>query len=179
MKLHAPTKNWVLGKVSASAKPGSQSIVLEWIAHFRNSLHIQRICCTITVLGGISVPHFVWFGILGLLLLYTSGIFMFLAKQRDLVHLRRYHPWLGMGGSISLAIHAVWANVLHLGQPHPLLGLVGLLAVSGVYFGYYAISRARKTKDNKWRKIHWQVELGAVLIATFHALWFLSRILGS
>jgi hypothetical protein len=110
---------------------------------------------------------------------YTSGIFMFLAKQKNLVYLRRYHPWLGMGGSISLAIHAVWANVLHLGQPHPLLGLVGLLAISGVYFGYYAISRARKTKDNKWRKIHWQVELGAVLIATFHALSFLSRILGS
>ncbi|HKM42950.1 MAG TPA: hypothetical protein VJZ70_03055 [Limnochordia bacterium] len=125
------------------------------------------------------MPHFAWFGISGLLLLYTAGIFMFLAKQKRRGHLRRYHPLLGAAGAISLAIHAVWANVLHLGQSHPLLGLVGLVAIAGVYFGYYAISRARQTKDKRWRTIHWQAELGALIIATSHALWFLSRILGS
>lgn len=140
---------------------------------------MQRICCTITMLGGISVPHFVWFGILGLLLLYSAGIVMFLAKQKNQVRLRRYHPLLGSAGAISLAVHAVWANILHLGQSHPLMGWVGLLAIAGVYFGYYAITRAQKTKDKKWRQIHWQAELAALIIATSHALWFLTRILGS
>ena len=130
------------------------------------------------MLGGIGVPHFVWFGILGLLLLYTAGIVMFLAKQKKQVHLRRYHSLLGSGGAISLAIHAVWANILHLGHSHPLMGVIGLIAIAGVYFGYYAISRAKKTKDKKWRQIHWRVGLGALIIATSHALWFITRILG-
>jgi len=152
--------------------------VLRAFGRLRNSLPKKRICCTITVLGGISVPHFVWFGILGLLLLYTSEIVMFLAKKKSQVHLRRYHPWLGTVGAISLAIHAVWANLLHVGQPHPLLGFIGLTAIAGVYLGYFAMSMAKKVKVKRWRKIHWQIELGALMIATFHALWFLIRILG-
>ncbi len=125
------------------------------------------------------MPLFAWFGILGLLLLYAVGIVMFLAKQKNRVHLRRYHPLLGNAGAISLAVHAVWANVLHLGHSHPLMGLIGLLAIAGVYFGYYAISRAKRTKEKKWRQIHWQAELGSLIIATAHAFWFTSRILGS
>lgn len=124
------------------------------------------------------MPHFVWFGILGLVLLYAAGIVMFLAKKKNKVQLRRYHPLLGSGGAISLAVHAVWANVSHFGHSIPLLGWVGLVAVAGVLFGYYAISRATKTGDKKWRQIHWQVELGALVLATFHAIWFLIRILG-
>lgn len=125
------------------------------------------------------MPHFVWFGIFGLLLLYAAGIVMFLAKQKNQVHLRRYHPLLGGVGAISLAVHAVWANVRHLGHTFPLMGWVGLLAIALVFFGYYAMARARKTKDKKWRQIHWQVELGALIIATSHALWFITRILRS
>ncbi len=125
------------------------------------------------------MPHFVLFGILGLLLLYAAGIVMFLSKQRNHAHLRRYHPLLGGAGAISLAVHAVWANLLHLGQAHPLMGWIGLIAIAGVYFSYYAISRAKRTKDKKWRQIHWQAGLGALIIATSHALWFITRILGS
>lgn len=124
------------------------------------------------------MPNFVWFGILGLILLYAAAIIMFLAKQKNKVQLRRYHPMLGSGAAVSLVIHAVWANLAHLGHPLPLLGWVGLVAVAGVLFGYYAISCANKTGDKKWRQIHWQVELGALSLATFHAIWFLTRILG-
>ncbi len=125
------------------------------------------------------MPYFVWFGILGVLLLYAAGIVMFLVRQKNQVHLRRYHPLLGGVGATSLAVHAVWANVLHLGHPFPLMGWVGLIAIAGVGFGYYAISRAKKTKDKKWRQLHWQVGSGALIIATSHALWFITRILGS
>ncbi len=119
------------------------------------------------------MPHFGWFGILGLILLYAAAIVMFLAKQKNKVHLRRYHPLLGSAAAISLAIHAVWTNILHLGQSHPLMGWLGLIAIAGVYFGYYAISKAQKTKDKKWRHTHWQVELGALIVATFHAICLL------
>ncbi|MCK9525484.1 MAG: hypothetical protein M0R49_06105 [Limnochordia bacterium] len=124
------------------------------------------------------MPHFVWLGILGLLLLYAAAVVMFLAKQKNQVHLRRYHPWLGSGAALSLAGHAIWVNLSHLGQALPLMGWIGLLAIAGVYFGYYAISRAKKAKDKTWRQIHWRVELVALILATFHALWFITRILG-
>jgi len=130
------------------------------------------------MLGGISVPYFVWFGVLGLLLLYAAGITMLLAKQRGKVQLRRYHPLLGSGAALSLAVHAVWANVSHFGRSLPLLGWVGLLAIAGVCFGYYAISRAQRTGNRLWRRIHSQVGLGALVTATFHALWLIIRILG-
>jgi hypothetical protein len=52
------------------------------------------------------------------------------------------------------------------------------VAIAGVLFGYYAISRAKKKVDRKWRKIHWQVELGALVLATIHGISFLIRILG-
>jgi hypothetical protein len=129
-------------------------------------------------LGGISVPNFAWFGILGLALLYAAGVVMFLAKQKNMIHLRRYHPLLGSAGALSLAAHAVWVNLTHFGQSRPLLGWVGLVAIAGVLFGYYAISRARKTADRKWRKIHWQVERGALVLATVHGISFLIRIFG-
>lgn len=125
------------------------------------------------------MPHFVWFGLLGLLLLYAAGIGMFLARQRNQIHLRRYHPLLGKAGAMPLAVHAIWVNILHLGQSFPLMGWVGLATIAGVCFGYYAISQAKKTKSKKWRQIHWQTELGALIIATSHAFWFLTRILGS
>lgn len=123
------------------------------------------------------MPYFVWFGISGLLLLYAAGIVMFLAKKKKQVHLRRYHPMLGGVGAIFLAVHAIWPNLSRLGRPS-LMALIGLIAIAGVYFGIYAISRARKTRDKKWRQIHWKVELVALILATFHALWFIARILG-
>lgn len=124
------------------------------------------------------MPNFAWFGILGLALLYAAGVVMFLAKRKNVIHLRRYHPLLGSAGALSLAAHAVWVNLTHLGQSRPLLGWVGLVAIAGVLFGYYAISRAKKKVDRKWRKIHWQVELGALVLATIHGISFLIRILG-
>ncbi len=84
------------------------------------------------------MPYFAWFGILGLVLLYAAAIVMFLVKQKNMIKLRRYHSVLGRGAAISLTVHAVWANLSHVGQAIPLLGWVGLLAIAAVYFGYYA-----------------------------------------
>jgi hypothetical protein len=159
--------------------PGRIDQVLRGITCFEHSLPVQRICYTITMLGGINVPYFVWFGILGLLLLYAAGIVMFLAKRKGKVHLRRYHPLLGSAAALSLAVHAVWANISHFGRSLPLLGWLGLLAAAAVCVGYYAMSRAQRGGDRIWRSIHWQVELGALIAASVHALWFLTRILGS
>ena len=50
------------------------------------------------------MPYFVWFGVLGLLLLYAAGITMLLAKQRGKVQLRRYHPLLGSGQPFLLSM---------------------------------------------------------------------------
>lgn len=124
------------------------------------------------------MPNFVWFGILGLILLWAAGIVMLLVKQRNMVHLRSYHPLLGSIAAISLAVHAVWANLTHLGHSMPLFGWVGLVAVGGVLFGYFAISRARKTGDPAWRQVHVLVELASLVLATAHAFWFITRILG-
>lgn len=124
------------------------------------------------------MPYFAWFGILGLVLLYAAAIVMFLVKQKNMIKLRRYHSVLGRGAAISLTVHAVWANLSHVGQAIPLLGWVGLLAIAAVYFGYYAILRAKKTGDKKWSQLHWQVMLGSSLVATIHAAWYIYRILG-
>lgn len=124
------------------------------------------------------MPYFAWFGILGLVLLYAAAIVMFLVKQKNMIKLRRYHSVLGRGAAISLTVHAVWANLSHVGQAIPLLGWVGLLAIAAVYFGYYAILRAKKTGDKKWSQLHWQVMLGSLLVATIHAAWYIYRILG-
>jgi hypothetical protein len=124
------------------------------------------------------MPYFAWFGILGLVLLYAAAIVMFLVKQKNMIKLRRYHSVLGRGAAISLTVHAVWANLSHVGQAIPLLGWVGLLAIAAVYFGYYAILRAKKTGDKKWSQLHWQVMFGSLLVATIHAAWYIYRILG-
>ena len=124
------------------------------------------------------MPYFAYFGILGLVLLWATAIVMFLAKQRNLVHLRRYHPLLGTMGVLSLAVHAVWVNLTHLGEARPLLGWLGLLTLAGVLLGYFPNSLAKRTGDRKWRKFHWPMELGALVIATFHAVSLLIRILG-
>lgn len=123
------------------------------------------------------MPYFVWFGILGLLLLYAAGIVMLLVKGRKMHQLRKYHPTLGRVGVICLVIHAVWANLTHLGHSLPLMGWVGLAGVVGILFGAYSISRA-KGGEGEWRSIHWRVALASLVLATAHALWFLIRILG-
>ncbi|MDI9442205.1 MAG: hypothetical protein QM392_08765 [Bacillota bacterium] len=123
------------------------------------------------------MPYFVWFGILGLLLLAAAGVVMLLVKWKDMIHLRRYHAPLGKAAAVSLAVHALWANIVHLGRDHQLLGVVGLLAIAGVLFGYYSITRARNTGEKNWRHIHWQVELGALVVAAVHGISFLVRIL--
>jgi hypothetical protein len=70
-------------------------------------------------LGGISVPNFAWFGILGLALLYAAGVVMFLAKRKNMIHLRRHHPLLGSAGRYPLlptlcgSILPILANHVH------------------------------------------------------------------
>ena len=93
-----------------------------------------------------------------------------------MIHLRRHHPLLGRRGRIPCRPRC--GHLTHFGQSRPPLGWVGLVAIAGVLFGYYAISRAKKKVDRKWRKIHWQVELGALVLATIHGISFLIRILG-
>jgi hypothetical protein len=129
-------------------------------------------------LGGIAVPYFVWFGILGLLLLYAAGIVMFLVKKKAMVKLRRHHEILGTGAAVSLTVHGVWANLDHAGHAMPLFGWVGILALAGVFFGYYAMNRAKKVRDRKWTEFHWKVGLASVVVATAHGAWFALRILG-
>ncbi|NLM53710.1 MAG: hypothetical protein GX195_02125 [Firmicutes bacterium] len=124
------------------------------------------------------MPHFVWFGILGLVLLYAAGIITFLVKRKNIVKFRRYHPVLGTGGAVSLTIHAVWANLDHAGHSIPPVGWIGLVAIAAVFFGYYAAEKAGKARDKKWGAIHWKVQLAALVIATCHAAWFMARILG-
>lgn len=123
------------------------------------------------------MPHFAWFGILGLVLLYAAGIVMLLAKRKNMPKLRRYHPTLGTGAAVSLTLHAVWANLHHVGRCIPLFGWIGLLALAGILFGYYAINRAKKTWDKQWSELHWKVQLASTAIATIHAVWFILRIL--
>lgn len=124
------------------------------------------------------MPYFVWFGILGLILLYAAGITILLAKYKDMPHLRRHHPILGRAAAIVLTVHAIWANLNHRGHTLPLFGWVGLLAIAGIFFGYYAAILARKTRDKKWSDIHWKVQVASTIVATLHAGWFIYRIIG-
>ena len=79
------------------------------------------------------MPYFVWFGVLGLLLLYAAGITMFLAKRKNMPHLRRHHS-VGQGGAFSLAVHAVLV-LDHMGRSIPLLGGLGWLPFSECFSG--------------------------------------------
>ncbi|HHT42057.1 MAG TPA: hypothetical protein GX014_01455 [Firmicutes bacterium] len=125
------------------------------------------------------MPYFVWFGVLGLLLLYAAGITMFLAKRKNMPHLRRHHSLLGKGAAFSLAVHAVWANLDHMGRSVPLLGWIGLAAIFGVFLGYCAILRTQRVGGRKWSRLHWQIQLLSMVIATVHAAWMIVRVLSA
>ena len=123
------------------------------------------------------MPYFAWFGSLGLVLLYAALTTVLLAKYKDMPNVRRHHL-LGRAAAIVLTVHAIWANLNHRGHALPLFGWVGLLAIAGIFFGYYAALLVKKTRDKKWSDMHWKVQVASTVIATLHAGWFSYRILG-
>lgn|GEM_PF-1390017 len=125
------------------------------------------------------MPYFAWFGVLGMVLLYAAGIAILAAKRKNKPKPRRYHQVLGTGAAVSLTVHAVWANLEHVGQAIPIVGWVGLAALGLIFFGYGAASRAKKKRDKKWSELHWKVELAALVVASIHGAWFIWRIIQS
>ena len=123
------------------------------------------------------MPHFVWFGILGLVLLYAAGIITFLVKRKNIVKFRRYHRcWVPEGGELG--------DPRRVGQPRSRRPLhsTGWVDWAGGHRGsilwVLCGGKGREARDKKWGAIHWKVQLAALVIATCHAAWFMARILG-
>ena len=123
------------------------------------------------------MPYFVWFGVLGLLLLYAAGITMFLAKRKNMPHLRRHH--------------LCWARQLS-ALLFMLFGPISIIWVAPFpcwvdWAGCHFRSVSRVLCDFAdaagWRQemepAALQIQLLSMIIATVHAAWMIVRVLSA